>query len=69
MKTFGIILIVIGCLNFIFSIVGMCIVPEYAEAQARQLSGSFIFFVIGGLLIHSANKKNKKNEEREKWNQ
>ncbi len=69
MKGVGIFFIVNGALVMIIQIIGLATHPEYAEAQTSLISGSLISFVVGGLLIHSANKKKEKEDERNKWNQ
>lgn len=69
MKGLGIFFIVNGAIVFLIQIIGLCTHPEYAEAQIRLISGSLMSFVVGGLLVHSANKRKKEEEERKEWNQ
>lgn len=69
MKGLGIFFIVNGAIVLLIQIIGLATHPEYAEAQASLISGSLMSFVVGGLLVHSANKRKKEEEERKKWNQ
>ena len=69
MKGLGIFFIVNGAIVFLIQIIGLFTHPEYAEAQIRLISGCLMSFVIGGLLVHSANKKKEREEEQKKWNQ
>lgn len=69
MKGIGIFFIVNGCIVFIIQIIGLIVMPQYAEEQIRMISGSLMSFVIGGLLIHAANKKKEREEDKKKWDQ
>lgn len=69
MKIAGYIFIVLGVLAFVLSIVGLSTVddPDAIERLGSILRGSFINFILGGVLIHCANSREKreknKNEE------
>lgn len=65
MRTFGIVLIVIGSLDLIISII--TVATGEAEAAARYFSGALMLLVIGGLLLHSAKKKEESEEEKKNW--
>ena len=71
MKIAGIIMIVIGILGIIFPIIALIAsggAPEAAELVGRSLAGGAIWIVIGGLLIHSAKKRQEEKEKKDKWN-
>ena len=69
MKGIGIFFIVNGCIVFVIQIIGLIVAPQYAEQQMTMISGSLMSFVVGGLLVHTANKRKKREEEKKKWNQ
>lgn len=67
MKIAGIILIVLGSLNFIGSLMGLSANPELADRLGRQVIMAIGFIGLGIYLISRANDKQKKQEEKEKW--
>lgn len=69
MRTLGIVLVVIGCIDLLISIIGLATAPEYAEAQTTMLSGAIMFAFLGALFIHLDKKKKKQDEEKGQWNQ
>lgn len=68
MKIAGIILVVLGSLNFIGSLIGISSNPELADRLGRSLFMAIGFLGLGIYLINRANNKKKEQEEREKWN-
>lgn len=66
MRTFGIVLIVLGSLNLLIGIIGAATLAD-VKGPATSINGGLMLLVIGGLLIHFANKKKEKEEEKKKW--
>lgn len=65
MKTWGIIFLVMGILNFVMFIITAGVDPE---ASGRVLSSAIMLGVIGAFMISRANKKEQEEKERNEWN-
>jgi multisubunit Na+/H+ antiporter MnhG subunit len=68
MKIGGIIILVIGALNFLIAIIGIVQVPEYSKQIGTQLSSAIMFIALGIFMISRANKKKIESDEKNKWN-
>lgn len=71
MKIAGIVLIVIGTLCITIPIIALIAEgggPGAEDVIARSLAGGATWIVIGGLLIHSAKKRQEEKEQKDKWN-
>ena len=71
MKIAGIVMIVVGVLGIILPIIGLFASEgesELEEMVARSLAGGAMWIVIGGLLIHSAKKRQEEKEKKDNWN-
>lgn len=71
MKIAGIVMIAIGILGIILPIIALIASggdPRAEEMVARSLAGGTIWIVIGGLLVHSAKKRQEEKEQKDKWN-
>lgn len=62
MKTFGIILVILGSLSLITAMIAAA--NGYPPNQA---SGGIMIIVIGAFIISRANKKKQKEMEKKKW--
>lgn len=67
MKIGGIILLVIGVLNFILNLIGLTTNPEFADQQVRMLFFGIGMMVIGAFLIYRAKKKKEEDKDRDNW--
>lgn len=64
-------MIVVGVLGIILPIIGLFASggeSELEEMVARSLAGGAMWIVIGGLLIHSAKKRQEEKEKKDNWN-
>lgn len=71
MKIAGIVMISIGILGIILPIIALIASgedPRAEEMVAQSLAGGTIWIVIGGLLVHSAKKRQEEKEQKDKWN-
>ena len=68
MKIGGIIILVIGALNFLIAIIGIVQVPEYAKQIGTQFSSAIMFICLGIFMISRAKKKKIEKDEKDKWN-
>jgi uncharacterized membrane protein len=68
MKITGIILVILGVVNFILHIVAMSSSPEHADRAVRLLFFDVGLAGLGIYLIQRANKKKEKQAEKDKWN-
>ena len=64
MKTTGIVLVVLGFLDLIFSLYMM---NEMPEVPSGGFTTTGILLVLGFFLISRAEKKKKEKEDKEKW--
>ena len=67
MKTWGIILIILGGISFIGCVIGLSTNPEQANFIVRQLFFDIGLIGLGIYLLNRANTKKKEQEEKEKW--
>ncbi len=67
MKIGGIIILILGALNFLISIIGIVQAPQYASQIGRQFTFGVMFIALGIFMISRANKKKLENEEKDKW--
>lgn len=68
MRTAGIVFLVIGCLDLVCAILGLASDPQSGNVFANLLSGSIMFIILGGILIHVANKRKRNEDEKKEWN-
>lgn len=68
MKIFGIILLVIGGLNFIANLIGLGTNPEFADQQIRLLFFGIAMIGVGAYLIMRAKKKKEEEQDKDNWN-
>lgn len=61
MKTWGIILIVLGCISLLGAIAAA------ANGRSGNAGGGIAFIVLGAYLIHRAKQKKKEQEKRDEW--